>query len=321
MVEINKKGGNYMKKLSIVVPVYYNEDNLLPLYEDLKSKVLTKIQCEYELIFVDDGSKDNSYDVMCKLAELDKNIKLVKLSRNFGEHAAILAGLANSTGDCAIRKAADLQEPSEIILDMLKKYEQGSKVVLALRKDREEPLVQKMFSSLYAYIMRKFALHNMPKGGFDSFLIDRQIIDILHLMNEKNTSLMGQILWSGFKYEKVYYTRLKREVGKSRWTLSKKIKLVFDSLLGFCYVPIKFISSFGFISFLISIVWLLYILIRKLTGKITVEGYTTVMILMLMGFGIIMLSLGILGEYMWRMFDATRNRPPYVIDEIKKNEE
>lgn len=310
-----------MEKLSIVVPVYFNEDNLVPLYEDLKCKVLTKLKCKYELIFVDDGSKDNSYKVMCELAKMDNNIKLIKLARNFGEHAAILAGLSNCTGDCAIRKAADLQEPSEMILEMLEKYNEGHKVVLALRKDREEPVIQKFFSGLYAWIMKKFALHNMPKGGFDSFLIDRQIIDILHLMNEKNTSLMAQILWSGFKYEKVYYVRKKREIGKSRWTISKKIKLVFDSLLGFSYVPIKLISYIGFISFLVSIIGFIIILIKKISGKITVEGYAAIMMAMLMGFGIIMLSLGILGEYMWRMFDAARNRPPYIIDEIKNQEE
>lgn len=310
-----------MEKVSIVVPVYYNEDNLVPLYEDLKKKVLTKLKYNYELVFVDDGSKDNSYKVMCDLAKIDSNIKLIKLSRNFGEHAAILAGLSNCTGDCAIRKAADLQEPSEMILDMIKKYEDGHKVVLALRKDREEPLIQKFFSGLYAWIMQKFALHNMPKGGFDSFLIDRQIIDILHLMNEKNTSLMAQILWSGFKYEKVYYVRKKREIGKSRWTISKKIKLVFDSLLGFSYVPIKFITYIGFISFIASLIGFSVILIEKMVGRITVEGYAAIMMAMLMGFGIIMLSLGILGEYMWRMFDAARNRPPYIIDEINNKKD
>lgn len=306
-----------MKKISIIIPVYYNEENLKPLYEDLKEKVLSKLKYEYEIVMVDDGSKDNSYKVMCELSKIDKNIKLIKLARNFGEHAAILAGLSNCTGDCAIRKAADLQEPSEIILEMVEKFDRGSKVVLALRKDRDEPWLQKRLSGLYALMMKKLALHNMPKGGFDSFLIHREVIDLLCFMNEKNTSLMGQILWSGYEYEKVYYVRKKREIGTSKWTLSKKIKLTFDSLLSFSYAPIKFITYIGFLSSFISILWLIYILVRKLTGYITVEGYTTLMILMLMGFGIIMLSLGILGEYMWRMFDAIRKRPPFIIDEKK----
>ena len=240
-----------MKKISIIVPVYYNQDNLLPLYVDLKEKVLMKLNMEYEIIFVDDGSKDKSYEVMQNIAKLDENIKNVKLSRNFGEHSALLAGLSQCTGDCAVRKAADLQEPSEMILDMIKKYEEGNEVVLAVRTDREEPISQKAFSNLYAFLMRKLALPNMPKGGFDTFLIDRQIIDLLVKMQERNTSLMSQILWAGFKIATVPYVIKKREIGKSKWTLYKKIKLVYDSLLSFSYFPIKIITMMGFFNFLI----------------------------------------------------------------------
>ena len=309
-----------MKKISIIVPVYYNQDNLLPLYVDLKEKVLSKINIEYELIFVDDGSKDKSYEVMKNLAKLDENIKTIRLSRNFGEHSAILAGLSQCTGDCAVRKAADLQEPSEVILDMMKKYEEGNKVVLAVRADREEPIMQKAFSNLYAFLMRKLALHNMPKGGFDTFLIDRQIIDLLVKMQEKNTSLMSQILWAGFETATVPYIRKKREIGKSRWTLSKKIKLVYDSLLSFSYFPIKMITSVGFLSFFISLILLVVIIGKKFAGIIDVEGYTSIIMIMLMGFGIIMLSIGVLGEYLWRTYDAARSRPPYIIEKVEKGD-
>ena len=313
-----------MKKISIIVPVYYNQDNLLPLYADLKEKVFDKLKentnTEYELIMVDDGSKDNSYKVMQDLAKIDSNIKIIHLSRNYGEHAAILAGLSQCTGDCAVRKAADLQEPSEMILDMMKKYDEGYKVVLATRADREEPIVQKAFSNLYAFLMRKLALHNMPKGGFDSFLIDRQVIDFLVKMQESNTSLMSQILWAGFETATVPYVRKKREIGKSRWTLSKKIKLVYDSLISFSYFPIKMITNVGFLSFFVSVILLLIIIHRKFVGKIDVEGYTSLIMVMLMAFGIIMLSIGIIGEYLWRTYDAARNRPPYIIEKIEKGE-
>ncbi len=313
-----------MKKISIIVPVYYNQDNLLPLYADLKEKVFDKLKentnTEYELIMVDDGSKDNSYKVMQDLAKIDSNIKIIHLSRNYGEHAAILAGLSQCTGDCAVRKAADLQEPSEMILDMMKKYDEGYKVVLATRADREEPIMQKAFSNLYAFLMRKLALHNMPKGGFDSFLIDRQVIDFLVKMQESNTSLMSQILWAGFETATVPYVRKKREIGKSRWTLSKKIKLVYDSLISFSYFPIKMITNVGFLSFFISVMLLLIIIYKKFVGKIDVEGYTSLIMVMLMAFGIIMLSIGILGEYLWRTYDAARKRPPYIIEKVEKGE-
>lgn len=307
-----------MEKLSIVIPVYYNHENLFPLYEDIKEKVLKKLTCDYEIVMVDDGSKDDSYSVICELAKIDSKIVPVRLSRNFGEHAAILAGLSKCTGDCATMKAADLQEPSEIILDMLAKYKEGNKVVLAVRADRDEAWTRKIAATIYCFVMKKLALSDMPKGGFDCFLIDRQVIDILTFMQEKNTSLMGQILWSGFQSEKIYYTRQKRTIGKSKWTLSKKFKLFFDSLLGFSYFPLRFISTTGVVCSVGSLLWMLYTFIAKLTGHITLEGYTTLIMLQLLSFGIIMLSLGILGGYVWRMFDAVRNRPPYIIDTVKQ---
>lgn len=308
-----------MKKLSIIVPVYFNADSLLPLYNDINEKVLKKLtNIDYEIVFVDDGSKDNSYNVLLELAKIDPKLVVLKLSRNFGEHSAILAGLSKCTGDFAVRKAADLQEPSEMILDMIEQYNKGNKVVLAVRADRDEPAIQKAFSSLYAFMMKKLALHNMPKGGFDSFLIDRQVIDLLVEMKEKNTSLMGQILWAGFQTTTVPYTRLKRKIGKSRWTLSKKIKLVYDSLLGFSNFPIKFITALGFITFFASFVLLIVTVCQRLVGIIDTEGYTTLLTIMLMGFGIIMLCIGVLGEYICRIYDASRSRPPFIIDE--KNE-
>ena len=314
-----------MKKLSIIVPVYYNSESLLPLYNDLREKVLNKLSIDYELIFVDDGSKDNSYEVMQEIAKLDDKIVTMRLSRNFGEHAAILAGLSRCTGDMAVRKAADLQEPSELIIDMLTKYYEGNDVVIATRADREESFIQTFLANTYANIMRKIALPNYPKCGFDSFLIDRKVIDVLVNMAEKNTSLMSQILWSGFKTASVPYTRLKREAGKSRWTFSKKVKLVIDSILSFSYFPIRFISGLGVLTFIAAFILLIVTLIRRISGAIDVEGYSSLLIIMLMGFGIIMLSMGILGEYMWRMFDAARNRPPFIIDvyngKNKENEE
>ncbi len=308
-----------MEKLSIIVPVYYNQDNLLPLYADMKTKVLDVLDCDYELIFVDDGSGDRSYEVMEQLALIDPHIMALKLSRNFGEHAAILAGLSRCTGTCAIRKAADLQDPSELILEMLARYRAGYKVVLAVREGRDEPWRQRAASSIYTLMMRKLALPNMPKGGFDCFLIDKQVVRILTGMNEKNTSLMAQILWSGFKTCSVPYQRQKRRIGKSRWTFSKKVKLFIDSLLGFSYFPIRFITGIGICSFLGSLIWMAAALVAKITSRVTVEGYTTLLMLLLMSFGVIMLSLGILGEYLWRMFDATRNRPPFILDEPEEH--
>lgn len=305
-----------VEKLSIIIPVYYNEGNLFPLYEDLKEKVLTKLSCAYEIVMVNDGSRDRSYQEMKELAKKDENIVLVNLSRNFGEHKATLAGLSFCTGTVAVRKAADLQEPSEMILEMYEQYKAGKKVVLAVRSDREEGFSQKLFSNIYCWMMRKFALPNMPEGGFDTFLIDRQVIDLLVSTGEKNAPVTEQILWSGFDFAKVFYVRRKRTIGKSGWTLSKKIKLAIDSLLSFSYFPVRCMSTVGGLAALAALIWAIVIFVQYCIGYIDVEGYTTLSILVLLSFGVIMLSMGILGEYLWRMFDEIRKKPPYVVDEV-----
>lgn len=304
-----------MSKLSIVIPVYYNEANLRPLYEDIKEKVINKIDFDYEIVMVDDGSKDNSWTIMCELAKEDQNVKIIRLSRNFGSHAAMLCGLSKCTGDCVAIKAADLQEPSELILDMYNSWKKGNNVVLAVRADREESFNQKLFANTYYWMVRKAALPQMPKGGFDVFLLDRKVIEVIERMDEKNSALTGQILWSGFKTEKIFYTRKAREIGKSRWTLKKKLRLVADTLFSFSTLPITAVAVIGGSSFFGALIWALVVFVFRCMGKITVSGWTTLFIFQLFSFGIIMLTLGILGGYLWRAFDASRNRPVYVVEQ------
>lgn len=305
-------------RLSIVIPVYYNEDNLVPLYDDIKKKIIDVIDYEYEIVMVNDGSKDGSYQVMQELVKRDKNIKIVSLSRNFGSHAAILCGLSRCTGDCAVVKAADLQEPTELILEMAESWQKGNNVVLAVRKDRQESAGQKLFANLYYWLIRKTALPQMPKGGFDVYLLDRKVIKVLENLDETNSALTGQILWSGFKTDIIYYTRLAREIGKSRWTLKKKIRLVMDTLFSFSTLPISVVLTVGVCSFIGAVIWAVVVLACKLAGNIEVSGWTTLFIFNLASFGVIMLTLGILGEYLWRTFDASRNRPPYIVEHENK---
>lgn len=302
-------------KISIVIPVYYNQDNLKPLYKDIQEKLYSHTEYEWEIVMVNDGSQDNSYGVMQELAATDARLKIFSLSRNFGSHAAILCGLSKCTGDCAVVKAADLQEPTELVLDMVKSWEKGHNVVLAVREGREESKQQTLFANLYYWLVRKTALPNMPKGGFDVYLLDRKVIGVLMALDEKNSALTGQILWSGFKTDKIYYTRLAREIGTSRWTLKKKIRLVSDTLFSFSTLPIKIVTIIGTLSFIGSLVWAVLVLCFKLAGMIEVSGWTTLFIFNLFSFGVVMLTLGILGEYLWRIFDASRNRPPYIIED------
>ena len=297
-----------MSKLSIIVPVYWNSDTLMLLYQDMKEKILHKLE-EYEIVFVDDGSGDNSWEIMNQIRGMDENVRLVKLSRNFGEHAAILAGLSVCTGDCAVTKQADLQEDSELILQLYEKWKEGNKVVLAVRAERDEGAVKKFFANLYYTLMRKLVVKDMPKGGFDCYLLDRQVIEVLLMLDEKNSALTLQVLWVGFKSDRVYFHRKNREIGKSRWTLSKKVKLVVDSMMSFSYFPVRFMSFLGSAYAIAAVVWGIVLVAQKLSGVEDMPGWTSLMVLMLFSFGVIMVMLGLL--------DASRNRPPFLIDETK----
>lgn len=309
-----------MSKISIVVPVYYNSDTLEMLYEDMKEKILGKIG-DYEIVFVDDGSGDNSWEIMNNIAKKDKNVVCTRLSRNFGEHAAILAGLSVCTGDCAVTKQADLQEDSTLILDLYEKWKEGNKVVLAIRAERDEGAIKKFFAGCYYYLVRKTINKEMPQGGCDCYLLDRQAIKVLELMDEKNSSLTLQVMWLGFRSAKVYFHRKDRTVGKSRWTFGKKFKLVVDSMMSFSYFPIRVMSLCGVLFAVASLIGIIGAIYEKLTVGTPIAGYASLMCVILFASGMIMLTLGVLGEYIWRVLEESRNRPPFIIDEIRKNDD
>jgi len=307
-----------MSKISIVIPVYYNEDTLMLLYEDMKAKILSSFE-DYEIVMVDDGSQDSSWQVMNDIRALDPtHVKLVHLSRNFGEHAAILAGLNVCTGDCAVTKQADLQEDSELILEMYQSWQKGNKVVLAVREERDEGKIYQFFANLYYKMMQKLVNPAMPKGGFDCYLLDRQVIEVLKMFDEKNSALTLQVLWVGFKSEKIYFHRKARTIGESRWTMAKKIKLIIDSLMSFSYAPIRLMSGLGVLFAIIAVIGIIACICEVIFSGVPVAGWASLMCIVLLTSGIIMLMLGILGEYIWRALDASRNRPPFIIEEVKE---
>lgn len=305
-----------MSKLSIVVPVYYNEDTLMDLYKDMQEKILGKLG-DYELVFVDDGSGDDSWKIMNQIRDMDENVRLVKLSRNFGEHAALLAGLSVCTGDCAVTKQADLQEDSTLILEMYESWKKGNKVVLAVRRSRDENAVKVFFANMYYALVRKFVNKRMPSGGCDCYLIDRQVIEVLERLEEKNSSLTLQVLWAGFQTDMVYFDRKDREKGKSRWTFAKKFKLVLDSMMSFSYVPIRLMSFVGIAFNIGAVALFISVLVEYFTTGAPIAGWSSLMCVVLCSSGLILLMLGILGEYVWRALDAARTRPPFIIDVVK----
>ncbi len=304
-------------RLSIVVPVYFNALNLPDTVPQLLALESQLGGMELELVFVDDGSGDDSIELLkgFQRAHPDK-LKVLKLSRNFGSMAAILAGLNAATGDCVGMIACDLQDPPELFVDMVGHWKKGAKAVLAVRADREEPLSQKLFSNTYYALMRRFALQGYPPGGFDFFLIDRQVSQQLCEIREKNTNLMSLIFWLGFSPTMIPYVRRSRRKGVSRWTFSKKVKLFVDSFVAFSYVPIRFFSALGFLVAGSAFLYGAFILYSALVNSIPVKGYAPIMLLLAFTSGVQMLMLGLLGEYLWRALDETRRRPVYVVDEV-----
>ncbi|MBP5253306.1 MAG: glycosyltransferase [Lachnospiraceae bacterium] len=309
-----------MSKISIVIPVYYNSDTLRDLYEDLKNKVLGTIG-EYEIVFVDDGSGDESWKIMNEIRLEDSNVKCVKLSRNFGEHAAIFAGLSVCTGDCAVTKQADLQEDSSLILQMYESWKKGNEIVLAARNSRKDNPIYVLFAGLYYKMIRRMVNKNMPMGGCDCYLVGRKAINELIKLNEKNSSLTLQVMWLGFQTDIIYFDRLEREKGKGRWTMAKKVKLVIDSILSFSYAPLRMMMYAGFLFDIFSLIMFIMVLVEYFTVGTPIAGWSSLMSVVLLGFGMMMTMIGIIGEYIWRALDASRNRPPFIIDTIKTGDE
>ena len=310
-----QQGIHIMSKLSIIVPVYWNADTLKKLYDDLKAKVFGSLE-EYELVMVDDGSGDDSWKVIKEIKASDPNVIAVRLSRNFGEHSAILAGLSVCTGDCAVTKQADLQEDSELILRLYDSWKAGNKVVLAAREERQDSFFTKLFAGMYYKLIRKFVTPDMPQGGCDCYLIDRKVIDTLLQMDELNSSLTLQVIWVGFPKDVVYFKRRERESGKGRWTFAKKFKLMTDSFISFTTLPIRLMRIIGVLFFIFSLIMAVSIFVEYFTVGTPIAGWSSLMCIVMLSAGLILWMLGLLGEYMWRTFDASRNRRPFIIDEI-----
>ena len=204
---------------------------------------------------------------------------------------------------------------------MYESWKRGNKVVLAIRGSRDENAVKKFFAGCYYWLVRKTINKDMPQGGCDCYLVDRQVIKVLEMMDEKNSSLTLQVMWVGFKTEKIYFHRKDREVGKSRWTLGKKIKLVVDSMMSFSYFPIRCMATIGSVFALLSLVGIILTIKEKLTTGTPILGYASLMSVVLFGFGLIFIMLSMLGEYIWRALEESRKRPPFIIDEVHRSQD
>jgi dolichol-phosphate mannosyltransferase len=309
-----------LDKISVIIPVYYNAGSLADTYNELR-KVTDRnsSRFDYEIIIVDDGSKDNSYAVMQELAAKDSKIKLLKLSKNHGSYVAILAGMNYCSGNAVTYLAADLQDPPELIEQLYDKWLENdrSAMVFGVRSSRKDPMLSRVYSYFFYKLFRTFVLPEYPAKGFDCFFINGKQKDLIVGMDEKNSHLTAQIVWLGYKQVYIYYERLQREYGKSRWTFFKKFKLAFDTFFGFSGRPLRIASLLGMSVSVIGFVLAIYIFLRKIILDAPIFGIPSLMVTILITGGLILMSIGIVGEYMWRNFDETRKRPTFIIEETK----
>lgn len=310
--------GNNIKQpaLSIIIPFFNEEENIYHLTSELNKYINKLNNLSIEVIFIDDGSTDKSLEILKGERINSYKTKVIKLSRNFGSHAAIRAGILNSTGNYITIFYADLQDPLELMKELYNKCLEGYDIVWAERKDTNVSFFEKIFSLFYAKLMRKFVSENYPLKGFDIVIFNEKVRKELNNNIESNSSFVLQILTMGFKQTSLLYNKQKRKYGKSKWTLGKKIKIFIDSFIAYSFTPIRFVSILGIIFFIIGTIWTLYILFRELfIGDLT-PGWPALISILLIGFGITNISLGIIAEYLWRTLDVARNRPVFIIDEI-----
>ena len=304
-----------MSKLSIVVPAYNEAANLPALYESLR-KTLSALSMEWECIIVDDHSGDATFSVVSALAIQDPRIRGIRLARNHGSHLAITCGLHHAEGDCAVVLAADMQDPPEVIPRLLEQWRAGAQVVWAARAKREgEKMSTLAFARVFYFLMRHLVgIRTMPATGADFVLIDRRVMDALKDFREANISIMALVTWMGFQQATVLYNKKPRFQGQSGWTLAKKIKLVVDSVTSFSSFPIRLMSVVGALVAMVGFVYAAFIIGMSIVSRVSVPGWSSLMVVVLVLGGVQMLMMGVLGEYLWRALDEARHRPQYLIE-------
>jgi dolichol-phosphate mannosyltransferase len=298
----------------VVTPAYNEAENLEALYRRLCA-VFKKFDADWEWVVIDDHSSDKTFEVLTDLSRHDRRVRALRFARNSGSHLASVCGLQEAAGECAVIMAADLQDPPETLPELIERWRAGAQVVWAVRARRlGESASTIVFSRLYYWLMRTFVgLKQMPPSGVDFFLLDRQVLDGLRDFQESNVSLISLILWMGFRQESVVYEKQKRLHGSSKWNLESKLKLLVDSITAFSFKPIRYISYAGFVFAALGFLYAIRLIANAVNGH-PVEGWTSLMVVVLVLGGFQMLMMGILGEYLWRTLDEARRRPRFLIE-------
>lgn len=304
-------------QLSVVVPVFRNEATLPELLRQLAA--LSQQFSSFEAVFVVDGSPDNSYALLkLRLPEMPFPSRLVSLSRNFGSFAAIRAGLLHATGDAIAMLAADLQQPVSSVRQLFDALDQGADVAIGQRSSRDDPWFSRTTSTVFWRLYRRFVQPEMTPGGVDSFACTRQVRDVLVGLPEANSTLVGLLYWVGFNRTHVTYTREARRSGRSGWSLRRKLRYAFDTVFAFSDLPITVMLFVGAAGITLAMAASVVVLVAWLFQAIDVRGYTPLMLAVLFSFSIMLLAIGIVGGYVWRIFENTKGRPSHLVHAVEQ---
>ncbi|MBQ7687236.1 MAG: glycosyltransferase family 2 protein [Bacteroidaceae bacterium] len=309
-----------MKKVSVLIPCFNEALTLPALYEELKKLADTQTAYDWELLFVDDGSVDPTLDVLKQLHIKDERVCYISLSRNFGKENALLAGLDNVSGDCVVVMDADLQDPPSLVPEMLAYWEDGYQDVYARRRDRgREPWLRKQFTMLFYRIMAHATRFELLQNVGDFRLLDRQCIDALRCLRETERYNKGLFCWIGFKKKEVLFDRGNRSEGKSRWSFWGLLNLAIDGITSFTTAPLRIATIVGAIIAFGAFCFLVFYITKTLIFGDPVQGFTTLVSIVLFLGGVQLLSIGILGEYIGRIYNEAKGRPNYVVKERSSN--
>lgn len=302
-----------MTLVSVVVPVYFSSATLPALLHRLRAVADSLPDVEFEYVMVDDGSGDNSFEILKQEAATDPCVRAIRLSRNFGSNAGILAGMTHARGDCCVVIAADLQDPPELIPSLIREWQTGADIVLAARASRDDPFVSRLFATAFNRLFRTFVFPDFPPNGFDFLLASRRVCKQLVVMNERNSYIFGQIMWVGYERRVVYYDRAKREEGSSKWTVAKKVKYLIDAFTAFSYLPVRAATVLGFMLGIAGFIWAAVVVLARLLGFIPETGFAAIMVALLVLSGTQLMVCGLIGEYLWRVLEEARNRPVFLV--------